>query len=69
LLGVLKPADALKRIAAYLAIVILLMLIPGALVNLWSAMSVWQQFALPVIGIGILLWLRPNRRTSRKRIE
>ena len=65
LLGVLKPAAALKRIGACLGIVILLMLIPGALVDLWSVMSVWQQIALAAIGVAMLV-LRPAHKIRRK---
>jgi hypothetical protein len=65
LLGVLKPADALKRIGAYLGIVILLMLIPGALINLWSVMSVWQRVALAAIGVAIWWLLRPRLQARR----
>jgi hypothetical protein len=65
LLGVLKAADALKRIGAYLGIVVLLMLIPGALVSLWSVMSVWQRLGAAAIVLVVSLLKRP-RRKSRK---
>jgi hypothetical protein len=66
LLGVLKPADALKKIGAYLGIIILLILIPGALLNLWSVMSVWQRVALAAIGGVIWWWRRPRAIEKRK---
>lgn len=59
LLRVLKPAEVLKSIGALLAMSILLMLIPGALVNLWSVMSVWQQVALAAMVVAIWWWRRP----------
>jgi len=65
LLGVLKLAEALKRIGALLGIVILLTLIPGAFATLWFAMSVWQRIALAVMGITILWWRRPRGQTRK----
>jgi hypothetical protein len=46
MLGIVKPADALRRVAAILGIVMLLMVIPAVLVNIWSDMSLWQRLAL-----------------------
>jgi len=69
LLGVLKPAEALKRIAALLGISILLMLIPGALVNLWLNMSLWQKITAAVVGLLILWGRRRRRRTKTHKLE
>jgi len=69
MLGVLKPADARKRIGAYLGIIVLLMLIPGALINLWSVMSVWERIALAAIGVAIWWWRRPRGQTRKKKGE
>jgi hypothetical protein len=66
MLGIVKPADALRRVAAILGIVMLLMVLPADLVNISSSMSLWQRFALAAIGSGICLLKRP-RRESRKR--
>ena len=60
MLGFVKPADALRHSGAILGVVITLMLIPGALANAWSALSLWQRIALAAIGIGIGLWLGPR---------
>jgi len=68
-LGVLKPAEALKRIAALLGISILLMLIPGALVNLWLNMSLWQKITAAVVGLLILWGRRRRRRTKTHKLE
>ena len=35
MLGIVKPADAVKHVGAILGIVIALMLVPGALVSAW----------------------------------
>jgi hypothetical protein len=59
MLGILKPADAPKRIAAILGVLILLMLIPDILVSAWSGLSLWQQIALAAIGIVVWQGLRP----------
>lgn len=52
MLGIVKPPDALKRVAAILGIVMLLMVLPAVPVDHRSCMSLWQQIALVAIGIG-----------------
>ena len=69
MLGIEKPADALKHIGAILGIVIVLMLIPGVLANLWSGIPLWQRIGLAAIGFGVWLWGRPRRQTRSKRGE
>ena len=69
MLGIVKPSDGLRHIAAILGVVMLLMVIPAILVNIWSGMSLWQRLALAAIGIGVLQWLRPRRQTRKKRGE
>jgi hypothetical protein len=66
MLGIVKPANAMKSIAAILGIVVGLLVVPGILGSAWSAMSLWQQIVLAAIGIGVLLWLRPRRRTRNR---
>ena len=36
MLGIVKPADALRRVGAILGVIMLLMVLPAVLVNLWS---------------------------------
>lgn len=68
MLGIVKPADALKHVGAILGFVIVLMLIPGVLVSAWLGMSLWQRIALVAIVIGIWQWRRTRpRRQTRKR--
>jgi hypothetical protein len=69
MVGIVKPADAMKNIGAILAIVIGLMVIPGILGSAWSAMALWQQLGLAGIGIGAVLWLRPRQRARRGKGE
>ena len=66
MLGIVKPADALKHVGAILGIVVLLMLVPDVLMSLWSAISLWQWIGLAAVGIGISKWRQP-RRTRNKR--
>ena len=66
MLGIVKPADALRRVGAILGVVMLLMVLPAVLVDLWSGMSLWQRLTLAAIVLGICLLKRP-RRESRKR--
>ena len=67
MLGIVKPADALKHVGAILGIVVVLMLIPDVLLNLWSAISLWQWIGLAVIWIGIWQWRRPGRHSGKRR--
>jgi predicted tellurium resistance membrane protein TerC len=66
MLGIVKPADAVKHVGAILGIVIALMLVPGALVSAWSSLSLWQRIALAAIGIGVWQWRRPRRQPRDK---
>ena len=66
MLGIVKPADALRRIAAILGVIMLLLVLPAMLVSIWSGMSLWQRLALAAIVLGVCLLKRP-RRESRKR--
>jgi hypothetical protein len=43
MLGIVKPADALKHIGAILGIVVVLMFIAGVLVSAWSGMPLWES--------------------------
>lgn len=66
MLGILKPADAIKHIGTILCIVILLLMLLVIMASAWSAMSLWQQIALVGFGACIIYWLIP-RRQPRKR--
>jgi len=63
MLGIVKPANAMKRLGAIVGIVTAFMLIPGILVSAWSSMSFWQQIGLVAIALSAWQWLRPRRRT------
>jgi hypothetical protein len=65
MLGIVKPADALRRFGAILGVVTLLTVLPAVFVNIWSGMALWQRLSLAAIGIGVCLLKR--RRESRKR--
>ena len=66
LLGVLKPADALKHGGAFVGVAIVVVLIVTVLVGLWSSMSLWQRTVLAAFAFGA--WrLRQERRQPRER--
>jgi hypothetical protein len=66
MLGIVKPADAIKQVAAIAGALIVLMLIPQVLVNLWSAIFWWQWIGLAAIGICIWQWRCSRRQKSSK---
>ena len=66
MLGIVKPADALKRVAAIVGIVMLFMVIPAVLVSIWSGMSLWQRLGLAALGIVVWQWRRPRRQPRDK---
>jgi hypothetical protein len=66
MLGIVKPADALRRVGAILGIVTLLTVLPAVLVNIWSGMALWQRLGLAATALGVFLLKRP-RRGSWKR--
>jgi hypothetical protein len=53
----------------HLGIVIVQMLAPGILAGVWSAISLWQQTGLVVVGIVGWQLRRPRRRQRRNRGE
>jgi Zn-dependent protease with chaperone function len=68
ILGLVKPADALKYCGVIVGLTIVIVLIVSVLVGLWSSMSVWQRVILAVIGLSV--WrLRQKRREPQKRKE
>jgi hypothetical protein len=68
MLGLVKPADALKHSGAFVGIAIVMLLIVTVLVGLWSNMPLWQRAVLAAIGFGV--WrLRKERRQLRKKNE
>ena len=66
MLGTVKPGDALKHIGAILGIVILLMLLPGILVNTWSRLLLWQKIGLAAIVVLFLLLRQSQQRPRDK---
>ena len=69
IVGLVKPADALKYCGATLGIVIVIILIVSVLVGLWSSMSVWQKIILAAIGFGMWRLRTEGRRKGRKKDE
>ena len=67
MLGIVKPSDALKHVGAVLGMVVVLILIPRALLDLWSDISPWQWIGLATIGIAIWQWQRPRQQARKKR--
>ena len=53
MLGIVKPADALRRVGAILGVVMLLMVLPAILVSIWSGMSLWQRLGLAAVALGV----------------
>lgn len=66
ILGLVKPANALKYCGAIAGISIVLVLLVSVLVGLWSSMSLWQK-AIVALFVFAVWWLRRERRQPRKR--
>jgi len=66
MLGVVKLADILPRVAGILGLVMLLMALPNVLASLWLGMSLWQRLGLAAISIGLWQWRRPRSQTRKK---
>jgi len=69
MLGIVKTSNAPQRLAAILGITILLIMLPSIVVSAWSGMSLWQKIGLVAIGILILQWNRPPRRSKRSKLD
>jgi hypothetical protein len=69
MIGLVKQAELPRKLGTILGLVVALTILPGIFITAWARMSLWQQLALTVIGIGILLCLRPHRRPRRNRME
>ncbi len=67
MLGIVEPADALRRLVAIVGVIILLIVTPSILVNIWSNMSSGQQICLTALVIFFGLLLRPRQKRSRRR--
>jgi hypothetical protein len=63
MLGIVKPADTLKRIGTILGSVIALIIAPCILVSAWLGMTLWEKIGLVAIGIVAWQWRRPRRKT------
>jgi hypothetical protein len=68
MVGLVKPADALKYCVAIVGIAIVLVMLVSVLVGIWSSMSLWQKVIVALIGFAVW-WLRRERRQPRKRKE
>ena len=69
IVGLVKPADALKYCGATLGIVIVTILIVSVLVGLWSSMTVWQKIIVAAIGFGMWRLRQIGRPKGRKKDE
>lgn len=66
MLGIVRPADVPRHIGTVLVIVVGLMVAPGILASVWSAMALWQQISLFAVGAVVLMWLRPRRQSKER---
>ena len=66
MLGMVKPAEAVRHCGAILGIIIVLMLGPGILLSAWLSISLWQRIAVLAIGICNWRWRQPRRKAGKK---
>jgi glycerol-3-phosphate acyltransferase PlsY len=68
IIGLVKPADALKYCSAIAGIAMVLVMLVSVLVSLWLSLSMWQK-AIAGVAVFIVWWLRKEGRRPRKRKE
>jgi hypothetical protein len=69
ILGIVNRSDAMQYIGAICGIVIVLLLLPGVLIGLLSAISAWQWIGLVAVGFAVLLWKQSARQSRKRRKE
>jgi hypothetical protein len=68
MIGLVKPADALKYCGAIAGIAIVLVMLVSVLVSLWLSLSLWQK-AIAALAMFTVWWLRKEGRRPGKRKE
>jgi asparagine N-glycosylation enzyme membrane subunit Stt3 len=61
MLGILKLADAFKRIGVIVGTVIALLILPQIVIGEWMALTIWHQIGIVVLVVSAFLlfgWLR-----------
>jgi Zn-dependent protease with chaperone function len=69
IVGLVKPADALKYCGVIAGIVIVTVLIVSVLVGLWSSMSLWQKIIVAAVGFGMWRLRTDGRPRGKKKDE
>ena len=67
MLGMVKPADALKRVGTILGTVVALNVLLHMLVATWSRISAWQHLSLIAIGLILLVFYGSRKGWHRSR--
>lgn len=69
MLGILKPADASKRIGVIVGTVIALLILPQIIIGEWMMLTIWQQIGVIslVVGACLLFGLYTSRTGKRPR--
>jgi hypothetical protein len=69
MLGIMKPDVAFKRIGGLLAVVVVLIILPGVIMNTWQAISPWQQIGVLAVLVAGCAIAFSHRKGSHKRNE
>ena len=69
ILGLVKPANALKYCGVFVGLTIVTVLFVSVLVGLWSSMSLWRRIILTAIGFSVWRLRKERRQPRRKREE
>lgn len=67
IVSAVKPADAVKHLAAIICCTILLLILPAIMMAAWSSMTSWQHFGIVILGTLVGLSLLAMRDTRKKR--
>jgi hypothetical protein len=67
MVSAVKPSDVPRHLGLIVGIVILLIILPAFIVELWSALSFWQHLEIFALGLMIALLLSAPRKKKGQR--
>lgn len=66
MIGSVKPADALRKIALTFCLLVLLAALFGTLSHVWENLNFLQKMGVATMGVALMLWVIQRWRAPRK---